>query len=108
YVDGGIRTLTNADMARGADRVLVIAPLAFALRRSQRPRAQLAGLGPHVQSSCIVPDREAQEAIGRNLLDPSRIEPARQAGMRQGAAVAARVAAIWSAEREHWEPVPAG
>lgn len=95
YVDGGIRTVTNADMAAGADRVLVIAPLAFALRKAQRPRAQLAGLGPHVRSTCIVPDQDSLEAIGRNLLDPSRVGPARRAGVEQGRRVAERVRAIW-------------
>jgi len=97
YVDGGIRTLTNADMAAGADRVLVIAPIAFAVRRMNRPRAQLAGLGAHVRSTCVVPDENAVRAIGRNLLDPSRVDPARRAGLVQGRRVADRVAAVWSA-----------
>lgn len=95
YMDGGIRTLTNADMAVGADRVLVIAPMAFALRKAQRPRAQLAGLGPHVRSTCIVPDQASLEAIGNNLLDPSRVGPARSAGIEQGRRVATQVSAIW-------------
>lgn len=95
YVDGGIRTVTNADMAVGADRVLVIAPITFALRRSQRPRAQLAGLGAHVRSTCIVPDPTSLEAIGRNLLDPSRATAARAAGVAQATSVLARVAEVW-------------
>lgn len=99
YIDGGLRTLTNADMARGADRVLVIAPLAVALRKHQRPRAQLAGLGPHVRSTCVVPDRGSLDAIGRNLLDPSRVRPARVAGKQQGARQAEQVARIWSDAR---------
>ena len=95
FMDGGIRTVANADMATGADRVLVIAPLAFALRKANKPRAQLASLGEDVRSTCVVPDQAAQEAIGRNLLDPSRAEAARAAGHRQGVAVADRVRAIW-------------
>ncbi|NLJ53214.1 MAG: patatin-like phospholipase family protein [Intrasporangiaceae bacterium] len=95
YIDGGIRTVTNADMAVGADRVLVIAPLAFALRKAQRPRAQLAGLGAQVRSTCLVPDQGSLEAIGRNLLDPSRIGPARAAGVKQGRRAAGQVSAIW-------------
>ena len=95
YVDGGIRTVTNADMAVGCDRVLVIAPIAFALRRSRQPRAQLHGLGPGVHSTCVVPDEESLAAMGRNLLDPTRAPAAERAGARQADRVAARVAAVW-------------
>jgi len=95
YVDGGIRTVTNADMAAGAQRVLVVAPIAFAFRKAQRPRAQLASLGPQVRSTCIVPDKASLDAIGRNLLDPSRAKAALAAGAAQAALVADRVAAVW-------------
>lgn len=95
YVDGGIRTVTNADMAVGADRVIVIAPLAFAFRKAQRPRAQLVRLGAHVRSTCVVPDKAALDAIGSNLLDPSRAPEARAAGVRQAALLADRLAEVW-------------
>lgn len=95
YVDGGIRTVTNADMAVGAHRVLVIAPIAFALRKAQRPRAQLAGLGADVRSTCVVPDQASLEAMGRNLLDPSRAKAARAAGAVQAEVVRDRVAEVW-------------
>lgn len=96
YVDGGIRTVTNADMAVGCDRVLVIAPIAFDLRRTHRPRAQLERLGPRVRSTCVIPDEASLRAMGRNLLDPSRAPAAREAGAAQAAHVADRVAAVWS------------
>jgi NTE family protein len=102
YVDGGIRTVTNADMAVGCDRVVVIAPIAFALRRTQRPRAQLARLGPQVVSTCVVPDEGSLEAMGRNLLDPRCAPAAREAGAAQAEHVAERVAAVWN------EPVRTG
>ncbi|KAB7741020.1 patatin-like phospholipase family protein [Nostocoides sp. F2B08] len=95
YVDGGIRTVANADMAIGCDRVLVIAPVAFALRRSDRPRAQLASLGPRVRSTCIVPDEASLAAMGRNLLDPTCAPAAREAGTAQAAHVAGRVVEVW-------------
>jgi NTE family protein len=98
YVDGGIRTVTNADMAVRCDRVVVIAPVAFAIRKAQRPRAQLAGLGPHVRSTCVVPDERSLEAMGRNLLDPSTAGDARRAGVAQGATVAPRVADVWGTD----------
>lgn len=98
YVDGGIRTVTNADMAEGADQVVVIAPIAFAVRKSQRPRAQLARLGEHVRSTCVVPDQTSLEAMGRNLLDPSTADDARRAGVAQGRRVVDRVAAVWQSD----------
>jgi NTE family protein len=98
YVDGGIRTVTNADMAVRCDRVVVIAPVAFAIRKAQRPRAQLAGLGSHVRSTCVVPDERSLEAMGRNLLDPSTAGDARRAGVAQGATVAPRVADVWGTD----------
>jgi NTE family protein len=98
YVDGGIRTVTNADMAVRCDRVVVIAPVAFAIRKAQRPRAQLAGLGSHVRSTCVVPDERSLEAMGRNLLDPSTAGDARRAGVAQGATVAPRVEDVWGTD----------
>ncbi|MCA1783070.1 MAG: patatin-like phospholipase family protein [Dermatophilaceae bacterium] len=98
YVDGGIRTVTNADMAVGCDQVVVIAPIAFAVRKSNRPRAQLARLGAHVRSTCVVPDEQSLEAMGRNLLDPSTADDARRAGVAQGAKVADRVATVWQTD----------
>ena len=95
YVDGGIRTVANADMAVGCDRVLVIAPVAFALRRAHRPRAQLASLGPEVSSTCVVPDEASLAAMGRNLLDPTSAPAAREAGTAQAAHVVDRVASVW-------------
>lgn len=96
YIDGGIRTVANADMAVGADRVLVIAPIDFALRKAQRTRAQLARLGSAVRSTVVVPDEQARAAIGSNLLDPTRADDARAAGERQAATVAERVAEVWT------------
>ena len=47
YVDGGVRSPANADLAAGADRVVVIAPIARAVRVSGagRPTARRAGSG---------------------------------------------------------------
>ena len=36
YIDGGVRSVANADLAAGCDRVVVLAPVNFALRRSRR------------------------------------------------------------------------
>ena len=96
YIDGGVRSITNADLAGGCERVVVLAPVALALRRSGRIDRQLASLGPHVRSIVVSPDANARNAIGRNVLDPARRVASARAGHEQAAAVAGACAAVWS------------
>ncbi len=95
YIDGGVRSITNADLVVGCDRVVVVAPATFALRRSSRIENQLASLGTGIRSVVISPGSEARQAIGRNVLDPARRVASARAGHAQSAAVAASVAAAW-------------
>jgi NTE family protein len=96
YIDGGVRSTTNADLAGGCERVVVVAPVTVALRRSGRIVTQLASLGPHVRSIVVSPDANARKAIGRNVLDPARRVASARAGHLQAAAAAAACAAVWS------------
>lgn len=98
YIDGGVRSTTNADLAGGCERVVVVAPVTVALRRSGRIESQLASLGPHVRSIVVSPDANARNAIGRNVLDPARRVASARAGHVQAAAVATAVAAVWSGD----------
>ncbi|HEY5034362.1 MAG TPA: patatin-like phospholipase family protein [Candidatus Dormibacteraeota bacterium] len=98
YIDGGVRSTTNADFAGGCERVVVVAPVTVALRRSGRIDRQLASLGPQVRSIVVSPDANARNAIGRNVLDPARRVASARAGHVQAAAVATAVAAIWSGD----------
>jgi len=95
YIDGGARSVANVDLARGHDRVVVIAPITAAPRRSDKPRTQAAALGPGVRSVVVSPTDAALTAIGRNPLDPARRAPAAGAGRAQAAEVAERVRAVW-------------
>ena len=96
YIDGGVRSPANADLASGCERVVVLAPVAMALRRSGRIDSQLASLGPHVRSIVVSPDANARNAIGRNVLDPAHRVASALASYAQAAGVAAAVAAVWS------------
>jgi len=96
YIDGGVRSIANADLAVGCDRVVVVAPATFALRRSSRIENQLASLGAAVRSVVISPDAQARQAIGRNVLDPARRVASARAGHAQSAAVVQSIAAVWS------------
>jgi NTE family protein len=96
YIDGGVRSVTNADLAVDCDRVVVLAPVTFALRRSSRIGMQLASLGAAVRSVVISPDAEAHRAIGGNVLDPAHRVGSARAGHAQAAGAAQSVAAVWS------------
>jgi NTE family protein len=96
YMDGGMRSPVNADLAKGYERVVVIAPINASFRRSQNPAAQLARLGPGIRSIIVVPDAATKTAIGNNLLDPHRRAPAARAGRKQANDVVAAIAAVWN------------
>ena len=96
YVDGGVRSAANVDLAAGCARVVVIAPVVRAASRATSIAAQAAGLSGQVV--VVSPDRNARQAFGRNLLDPARRAPAAQAGRAQGDRGAARIRAVWYAD----------
>jgi NTE family protein len=87
YVDGGVRSSDNADLAAGYPRVIVLAPMGF---ESPLPSAlplaaavdQLRCDGSNVV--VIVPDAHSAAAIGTNPLDPTTRTPAVKAGREQG------------------------
>jgi NTE family protein len=87
YVDGGVRSSHNADLASGFARVVVLAPMGFhPPLLSDSPLAdavdRLRRDGSDV--TVIVPDPESTGAIGTNPLDPQTRTPAAEAGRRQG------------------------
>jgi NTE family protein len=97
WIDGGIHSPANAQIAAGYDRVVVIAPIESGNGVVAAPRTQAAALtaaGARVE--VITPGSAARKAIGRNSLDPSRRAPAARAGLAQAAAHAAAVAALWA------------
>ncbi|WP_030158343.1 patatin-like phospholipase family protein [Streptomyces sp. NRRL S-244] len=97
FIDGGIRSATNADLASGCARVVIIAPMALGSRLVPSPAAQAARLreaGARVL--LITPSAQARKAFGRNVLDPARRDPAARAGLAQAAEHAAESAAVWA------------
>jgi NTE family protein len=95
YIDGGMRSAANADLAADASRVVVVAPIATGGGHMTRVTDQVAELSKRAKAMLIVPDQEAQAAIGRNVLDPAHRAPAARAGHAQAARIAAEVAAVW-------------
>ena len=87
YVDGSVRSSSNADYAAGASRVLVIVPLGTVEPfPREKPLAQaveeLRAGGADV--AIIEPDAASRVAIGANPLDPSTRKPTAEAGRAQG------------------------
>ncbi|MEV6636035.1 patatin-like phospholipase family protein [Actinoplanes sp. NPDC051470] len=96
YVDGGIRSIANVDLATGYDRVVVLAPATLSVRKSTRPGAQTAALAPGVRRICVEPGATALKAIGSNPLSPERRAAAAEAGHAQSAEVIDAVAEVWA------------
>lgn len=97
YIDGGVRSTANVDLAAGADRIVVIAPLPRGGGPMPGVAAQVAHLGDSATVAVVSPDPASRHAFGRNVLDPTRRAPAARAGRAQAAESAAHIAAIWSA-----------
>lgn len=91
YVDGGIRSVTNADLARGCERLVVLAPVTGLNRR---PGAQAESL--HVPYAVVAPNDLALTKMGRNPLDPAFRASAAEAGRQQAEREAERVHRVWS------------
>ncbi|MGD0704018.1 MAG: patatin-like phospholipase family protein [Trebonia sp.] len=89
YMDGGVRSSDNADLAAGAQRIVVISPLGM---NTELPtwlplRDVVAGLSADGASVTVVsPDPASAAAIGTNPLDPATRAPAATAGRAQGRA----------------------
>jgi NTE family protein len=96
YMDGGTRSGTNADLAVGCSRVVVLAPLNIALKKSHKAVNQVASLGPHIRSVVVTADEAARKAMGRQALDPAFRAASAGAGRAQAARVAGDVAKVWS------------
>ncbi|GIF08310.1 patatin [Actinoplanes siamensis] len=92
YMDGGVRLGAGADLAAGAERLVVIAPMA-ALDRD-RIVAEMAASGAG-KTLLIEPDAAALEAFGPDVMDPVRRPAAVRAGLRQGEELAGAVRPIW-------------
>lgn len=98
YVDGGVRSSTNADLAQGSAVVVIVAPLAE--RQFEHGRRTLDGEIASLRADgstveLIAPDAASLGVFGPDMMDPARLVPAAQAGFRQGQEIAERLQQIW-------------
>jgi NTE family protein len=108
YIDGGVRSPDNADLAAGYAHVVVLSPLGG--RSGSPPEGQFEGLrrfpgmdlasqvevlrtqGSHVD--VITPDADSRAAMGTDLTNPANRVPAARAGFAQGKQEATRVTLV--------------
>ena len=109
YMDGGMRTPLNADVAAGHSAVIAVSCLPLALPEGfsdpmfdailGQTQAELAAVREAGGAlGTIEPGEEFLEVSGwgANLMDPGRAAPAYQAGLRQAGAEADRMRAVWN------------
>jgi NTE family protein len=107
YINGGVRSADNADLAAGFANVVVLTP--FSERSGPLPEGQFEGLrrerewGTDLASQVenlreqgarvvvITPDADSRAAMGTNQMDPATRIPAALAGHAQGKQEASRV-----------------
>jgi len=105
YINGGMRSADNADLASGYANVVVLSP--FSERSGPLPEGQFEGLrrfpGTDLASQVealrkqgsrvevITPDPDSRAAMGTNQMDPATRIPSARAGFAQGKQEATRV-----------------
>ncbi|MCU1391698.1 MAG: patatin [Ilumatobacteraceae bacterium] len=96
YVDGGVRSSTNADLAEGCGVIIVLAPVADIPGVSDRDvLAAIEQLDRTATVLTIRPDEASAQAIGSNPLDPETRAPAANAGRAQGTRIANEISSVW-------------
>lgn len=101
FMDGGLRSVSNADLAEGYDRIVVLAPSGsaetpydhYTRRQLDSEVESLRARGSQVEVA--MPDAEAVAAYGPNRMDPAALRPAAEAGFRQAGAAADGIRAVW-------------
>jgi NTE family protein len=94
YMDGGMRSIANADLAEGCDPVLVLAPLRGRGGLGVVRRSEVEALG-EARVKVVYADRESARAFGRNPLDTTTRAASAGAGLRQGRQEGQEIAAFW-------------
>jgi NTE family protein len=96
YIDGGVRTSANIDLASGHDVVVVLEPVADFLAPEAAIKRRLTSVEKKSTLVRVAPDDASVAAIGPNPLDPAVAPVAARAGRAQADAVADAVKKAWA------------
>ncbi|MGI5222720.1 patatin-like phospholipase family protein [Nocardia sp. CA-290969] len=92
YIDGGVRSTINADLAAGYDAVVILEPLAHVYPRTRADRELDAA-----RQVSITPDEVAVAAFGPDLFAGAALGPSYESGLRQAGAAAGELKEFWPA-----------
>jgi NTE family protein len=106
YIDGGMKSATNADLAAGHEKVIVVSVTSGMERASAFPalaerarRRMEQELGAITSAGgtyeMIVPDEASRAVMGMNLMDFKRRGEIADAGVAQGRRDASRLRSFW-------------
>ncbi|MEV5832076.1 patatin-like phospholipase family protein [Nocardia sp. NPDC052112] len=93
FMDGGMHSATNADLAAAAELLVIIHPLAHLFATADLD-AELLSAQP-TESLLITPDERSVTAFGADLHDRAHWIPSYRAGFAQADAEATRLQRIW-------------
>ena len=100
YMDGGMRSATNADLAKGHAKTLVVAVRLGAgefaermMKPLEREMQVIRDAGGEVE--LIVPDDASAAAFGSNLMNPRHRPASARAGLEQGRRAAEALKGFW-------------
>ena len=105
YMDGGLGSPTNALLATGCERVLILDPLGRVFGKSapvEAERRALEAAGSHTLA--FTPDRSVANAIGHNFLDSRRRATVATLARAQGLATAQGVRSFLGGTRAKETP----
>jgi len=95
YMDGGMRTVANADLAAGAQQVLILVPAPETSQNGPTlSQSELDALSP-ARVHSIFADADSLSAFGANSLDPRVRRLSALAGRELGRRIASEVSAFW-------------
>jgi len=99
FIDGGMRSIANADLAAGFEAIVALTPVGIGLRRSRTAEGQIKSLGKGIRSIVVKADARSRKAMGTQFLDPALRAASARAGWTQATSVARAVAEVWESVR---------
>lgn len=99
YIDGGVRSAENADLAQGYSRIVILSPMGTTVPRigGGDLKAQIELLEEAGSRTYLLdPDSKSRKAIGLNPFAPETRGPAARAGRKQGQSTASNIRPFWN------------
>lgn len=95
WIDGGMVSTTNAHLADGYERVVILAPMPGRYGSIPGAAEDAAAMSANANVFLIAPDGQSVAAIGPNPYDPTRCSVVSATGRAQGSSIAAAIQAVW-------------